>query len=108
MTCSQNVFPDDTSHKCKTWSSRVKEKLSGQNLKESLCALQRPHILHPMRQLKRLPNGRILDLSKLDAFVHNKIICDSKMDVYLGKTRNIEGKGENAGYQLFLFFPHLL
>ena len=30
--------------------------------------------------------------------------CDSYINIYIGKDKNIVGKGENAGYQHFLLF----
>ena len=52
-----------------------------------------------------LPNDKILDLSKLKAFVDNKINVTEKLIFVLGRMENIAGKGENAGNQHFLLFP---
>ena len=53
-----------------------------------------------------LPNDKFLDWSKFKAFADNKIITTQKLKFVLGRTENIVGKGENAGYQHFLLFPH--
>ena len=52
-----------------------------------------------------LPNNKILDQSKLKAYVIHTIKITQKLIFVLGKIENIEGKGENAGYQHFLLFP---
>ena len=52
-----------------------------------------------------LPNTEMLDLSKLKAFLYYKINVDEKLKSGWGRVENIEGKGENAGYQYFLLFP---
>ena len=52
-----------------------------------------------------LPNDKILDGSKLKAFAEDKININQKQKFFLGWIENIVGKGENAGYQHFLFFP---
>ena len=51
-----------------------------------------------------LPNDKILDWSKLKAFADDKINVTEKMKFVYRKIENIEGKGENAGYQHFLLF----
>ena len=62
--------------------------------------------LTPHKLLKRqvyfnsLPNDKILDWSKLKAFVDDK----KNATLTLGLVENIAGKGENAGYQHFLLF----
>ena len=53
-----------------------------------------------------LPNNKILDLSKFNAFADDKIILTHKLKFVLRRVENIVGKGENAGYQHFLLFPH--
>ena len=53
---------------------------------------------------KSLPNDEFLDWSKLKAFADNKISVTEKMKFVLEMVENIVGKGENAGYQHFLFF----
>ena len=50
-----------------------------------------------------LPNNKILDWSKLKAFVDDKINANKKLKFNFRRVENIEG-GENAGYQHFLFF----
>ena len=53
-----------------------------------------------------LPNDKILDWSKLKAFADNSInITKKKLKFVLGRLENV-GKGENAGRQHFLVFPH--
>ena len=45
-----------------------------------------------------------LDWSKLKAFAEDK--WNLTAEFFLVWVENIMGKGENAGYQHFLFFPH--
>ena len=52
-----------------------------------------------------LPNDKILDQSKMKAFADDKINVTHILKFKLGRVENIEGKGENAGYQHFLLFP---
>ena len=52
-----------------------------------------------------LPNGKILDQSKLKAFADDNLNVYQKLKFALGRVENIVGKGENAGYQHFLLFP---
>ena len=52
-----------------------------------------------------LPNDKFLDWSKLKALADDKINVTEKLKFVLGRVENILGKGENAGYQHFLFFP---
>ena len=51
------------------------------------------------------PNNKILDWSKMKAFADNKINVNETVKFGLGRVENTVGKGENAGYQYFLFFP---
>ena len=51
-----------------------------------------------------LPNGKILNWSKLKAFSDDKIIVTEIMISLPDRVENIVGKGENAGYQHFLLF----
>ena len=53
-----------------------------------------------------LPNNKILALTKLKAFAADKIIVTQKLKFVTGRVENIVGKGENAGNQHFLLFPH--
>ena len=55
-------------------------------------------------ELKRV-NSSPNDLSKLKAFADDNIIVTQNLRFALGRLENIVGKGENAGYQHFLFFP---
>ena len=52
-----------------------------------------------------LPNGKILDYSKLKAIADNKLNVYQKLKFVLGRVENIVGKEENADYQHFLLFP---
>ena len=54
-----------------------------------------------------LPNDKILDWSKLNAFADNKIkVPILKMMIFVfDRVENIVGKGENACYQHYLLFP---
>ena len=42
----------------------------------------------------------------MKAFADDRTHVTEKLKFVLGKTENIVGKGENAGYQHFLLFPH--
>ena len=55
--------------------------------------------------LNSLPNNKILDLSKLEAFADDNLNVYQKLKFALGRVENIVGKGENAGFQHFLLFP---
>ena len=57
----------------------------------------------PLVTLYQTTNGS--DLSKLKARADDKINVTEKLKFDLGRTENIVGKGENAGYQHFLLFP---
>ena len=50
-------------------------------------------------------NRLLTDLSQLKAFEDNKKIMVQKLKFLLGRVENIVGKGENASYQHYLFFP---
>ena len=56
---------------------------------------------------KSLTNNKILDLSKLKAFVDDKINVTEHLKFVLGRVEDIVGKEENAGYQYFLLFPQV-
>ena len=52
-----------------------------------------------------LPNNKILDVPKLEAFADDKLhVARMKISLH-DRVENIVGKGENAGYQHFLLFP---
>ena len=55
--------------------------------------------------INSLPNGKILDHSKLNALADNRINVTKKFKFVSERIENILGKGENAGYQHFLLFP---
>ena len=52
-----------------------------------------------------LPNGKILELSKNERLCRRQNKCDSEIEIRFGKSRNMEGKVENAGYHHCLLFP---
>ena len=55
--------------------------------------------------LNPLPNDNFLDLTKSEAFADDKLNAGkSKISVF-ERVENLVGKGENAGYQHFLFSP---
>ena len=52
-----------------------------------------------------LPDDKILDVTKLNAFIKEKIKV-AKIRIFLfDRKENTVGKGENAGHQHFLLFP---
>ena len=53
-----------------------------------------------------LPCDKTLTQPKLKAYADEKNIYDPKMKFDLGRVENIVEKGENAGIQHFLLFPH--
>ena len=53
-----------------------------------------------------LPNDKILAYSKVKIFSDNKFIVAKMMMSAFDRVENIVGKGENAGSQYFLLFPH--
>ena len=55
--------------------------------------------------LNSLPNDKNSDWSKLKAFADDKKNVTERLKFVLERVENILGKGENAGYQHFLFFP---
>ena len=55
-----------------------------------------------LRVLNPLPNNKILDWSKLQAYTDDKMNVTEKVKYVLGRAENIVGNGENAGYQHFL------
>ena len=57
------------------------------------------------RAFNSLPNGKILEWSKLKAFADDKINVAEMIFSLSDREENIVGKGENAGYQQFLLFP---
>ena len=63
-------------------------------------------ISKPLQAVNSLPNIKILDQSNLNDFAGNKINKTYATKFVLGKVENSVEKGENAGYQHFLLFPH--
>ena len=51
-----------------------------------------------------LPNGKILDVTKLKAFVCNKLKVAKMIISIFERVENTVGKGESAGNQHFLLF----
>ena len=49
----------------------------------------------------------VLDWSKLEAFIDEKINTTEKLKFVSGRVKNNVEKGENAGYQQFLLVPQL-
>ena len=60
-------------------------------------------IILEINTIKSLPNDKILDWSRLAAFVDDNL--NQILKFAMGMVENIVGKGENAGYQHFLLFP---
>ena len=56
------------------------------------------------KTFKSLPDHWTADCSKLEAFADDKIYVNQKVKSLSRGVENIVGKGENAGYQLFLLF----
>ena len=60
-------------------------------------------ILSSGKGFNHLPNNKILDVTKLKAFVSNKNVAGMTISL-LERVENAVGTGENAGYQHFLLF----
>ena len=58
-----------------------------------------------MFHINSLPNVKILALTKLKVLADDKFNV-AKMMISVCRVENIVGKGENAGSQHFLLFPH--
>ena len=56
--------------------------------------------------VKSSPSSKKLDWSKFKAFVGDKFKVAKMMISLVDSIENIVGKGEKAGYQHFLLFPH--
>ena len=52
-----------------------------------------------------LPNNKILDVNKLEAFADNKLNVTEMMISLYNSVENTVGNEENACYQHFLLFP---
>ena len=52
-----------------------------------------------------LPNGKLLDKSKLKGFAEDKTNVAEKFKFILQRIKNIMRKEKNAGYRRFLLFP---
>ena len=61
--------------------------------------------MEKLSYLNSLPDNNILDVTKLKAFVDNKL-NDAEMTIFLyDRVENTVGKGGNTDYQHFLLFP---
>ena len=76
----------------------MKQKLS------SFPEKKRKRILF-LHLFNTLPNNKILDATKLQAFADDKFNVAKLMISLFDRIENIAGKGENAGYKHFLLFP---
>ena len=63
-------------------------------------------LLSFLHELNSLPNDKILDWSKRRELADNEIKLGKIMIYVSDRVENIVGKGEKAGYQHFLLFPH--
>ena len=52
-----------------------------------------------------LPNDKILDVTKFKEFADDKLSVAKMTIIFCDRLENTLGKGGNAGYQHFLFFP---
>ena len=55
--------------------------------------------------LNSLPNNKIWTLTKLKEFADEKFIVAKMLIFLFDRVENIEGEGENGGYQHSLLFP---
>ena len=58
------------------------------------------------REINSLPNDTILGMSKFKAIADDKFGMAEIIGFVFERVENIVGKGENAGCQRFLLFPH--
>ena len=56
-----------------------------------------------MIELNSLPNDKILDRFKLNAYADDEINVAEKLEFVFGRVEKIVGKGENAGISIFSF-----
>ena len=66
--------------------------------------LERP-IQEQIISFNPFANNKLLEWFKLKAFADDKLNMAQKLKFVLGRIENIEGKGENDGYQHFLLLP---
>ena len=59
-----------------------------------------------MTEFNFLSDDKFLVCLKFKSLANDKINVTEKLKFVLGRVENIVGKGENAGYQQFLLFPH--
>ena len=59
-----------------------------------------------IRVLTKKNKNKILDVTILKVFADDRINEAQMMISVFDRVENIVGKGENAGYQHFLLFPH--
>ena len=57
------------------------------------------------RTFNPFPNDKLLDSTKLKAFLDDNSTLPEKIISVYDRIENIVEKGENAGYQHFLLFP---
>ena len=62
-------------------------------------------LLSALQTSNSLPNDKFLDWSNLKALADHRLKVTEKLKFVSGRVENIEGNGENAGYQHFLLFP---
>ena len=67
--------------------------------------LNHPGEAHKVLSRNSVPNNKILALLKSKAFADDKFNVTKIMIYVFNMVKNIVGKGQNAGYQHFLFFP---
>ena len=59
-----------------------------------------------MQVVYPLPNNKVLDMTKLKAFADDNLNTAKMTIALLYRVESTVRKGENAGYQHFLLFPH--
>ena len=69
------------------------------------CYTYRYFFLISFNSFNSLPNDKILDWSKLKAFVVDNSNVNKKLKFAVDRVENIVGKIENVGYKHFLLFP---
>ena len=69
------------------------------------CDLRLTHMYARTMSFNLLPNDKILDKSKLEAFADDKLNIAKMTSSLFDGVENTVGKGENAGHQHFLLFP---
>ena len=62
-------------------------------------------IYYTVKVFNPLPNNKTLEMTALKAFADDKLKVAKMMISLFDRVENTVGKGENAGYQHFPFFP---